>query len=473
MAFLILPSKDNYNTAEPKRTYRLFHLTNCVNNIQTKRVYVLKLLPVTEYNQGKAQVSVSITSCQISLFNIRVSNHHQHYLQLSLYCFQSLCPARVSLLSFGYSVIGNRLYSLNQLGGGPTVQLNSHQRLKVIDPTNLPQERITSFDNVRYPRLVQEKGIVFIASGLTGNISWQPTRHLITARSDHPLDRILTEDLFASIKLATQQAPEDVIVYLTRMRAQNVTTHCLRDLLSQGEMTKETKDSILNTFLAILCAGHNLTYLSTFFITILRRDKTWEPLRNWFATDASAEDYYFPTMNSERPILIPCHVNGAHWVALVRRVINQRVHFLYADDLNHPSIEQHLKDLLLAHAAPEFYPANAIWLHCKSVTFRPHSNECGPRTLFALTTMALHPNPSPNILLPYMSPNLAQILRTWIGSVLLSGSATLPPWVTPSITAAATSLQQQSRPFYLFPWAVVGRPRPESTQLSGRTKSRT
>jgi hypothetical protein len=470
MAFLILPSKDNYDTAEPQRTNGLIHLTNCVNIIQPKLVYVLKLLPVTEYNQGKAQVSVSITACQISLFNISVSNHHQPSLQLSLYCFQSLRPARVSLLSFGYSVIGNRLYSLNQLGGGTTVQPDSHQRLKVIDLTNLPEKRITSFDNVRYPRQVQEKGIVFIASGLTGNISWQPSKHLITARSDHPFDCILTEDLFASIKLATQQALEDVIVYLIRMRAQNVTTHCLRDLLSHGEMTR---DSILNTFLAILCAGHNLTYLSTFFITILRRDKTWEPLRNWFATDDSAEDYYLPTMNSKRPILIPCHVNGAHWVALVRRVINQRVYFLYADDLNHPSTEQHLKDLLLAHAAPEFYPENTIWLHCKSVTFRPHSNECGPRTLFALTTMALHPNPSPNILLPYMSPNLAQILRTWIGSVLLSGGATLPPWVTPSITAAATSLQQQSRPFYLFPWAVVGRPRPKSTQLSGRTKLQT
>ncbi len=160
------------------------------------------------------------------------------------------------------------------------------EAVKIQDLTNLPEKRITSFDNVRYPRQVQEKGIVFIASGLTGNISWQPSKHLITARSDHPFDCILTEDLFASIKLATQQALEDVIVYLIRMRAQNVTTHCLRDLLSHGEMMR---DSILNTFLAILCAGHNLTYSSTFFITILRRDKKWEPLRNWFATDDSAE----------------------------------------------------------------------------------------------------------------------------------------------------------------------------------------
>jgi len=34
--------------------------------------------------------------------------------------------------------------------------------------------------------------------------------------------------------------------------------------------------------------------------------------------------------------------------------------------------------------------------------------------------MALHPEPSPDILVPFMSPNIAQILRTWIGAALLT-----------------------------------------------------
>jgi hypothetical protein len=49
-------------------------------------------------------------------------------------------------------------------------------------------------------------------------------------------------------------------------------------------------------------------------------------------------------------------------------------------------------------------------------------------TLFALMVMALHPQPSPDILLPYMSPNLAQILHTWVAFVLITGSAPVPEW---------------------------------------------
>ena len=412
-----------------------------------------------------------VTVCQISLLNISVSNHHQPYLQLALYRFQLLRPIKASILPLGYSVFGyNLAFSTDtQSGGGPiTRKPDCIPQPAVIDLTTLPTERINSFDNVRYPQQVQEQGIVFIASGLKETTPWQPHRKLPIRRSDHPFDRILTDDLFATIKLATQQAPDDVLVYLSSIRAQNVTAHCLRELLSNGEMTR---DSILNTFLAILCAEHNLAYLSTFFITILRRDKTWDSLRNWFATDELVADYDSPTMNSARPILIPCHVNGAHWVALVRRIIDQQVHFLYADDLNQSSTEEHLKELLLEHAAPDFYPADAVWMHCKSVTFRPHSNECGPRTLFALTVMALHPNPSPEVLLPYMSPNLAQILRTWIGSVLLSGRSTLPPWATPSTTAVTPALQQQSRPSYLFPWSSASRLCPGSTPPQQRISS--
>lgn len=36
-------------------------------------------------------------------------------------------------------------------------------------------------------------------------------------------------------------------------------------------------------------------------------------------------------------IVIPCHVGGCHWVAVVRRIINNTVTFLYADDLNSSS----------------------------------------------------------------------------------------------------------------------------------------
>jgi hypothetical protein len=105
-----------------------------------------------------------------------------------------------------------------------------------------------------------------------------------------------------------------------------------------------------------------------------------------------------------------------------------------------------------------------MWIHCKSVTFQPHSNECGPQTLFALAVMALHHNPSEDILIPFMSPNLAQILRTWVGASLLLGKVNIPDWTTPEPTLV--SLRGTSVPGYLFPWTGMI---PEDAELPPKT----
>jgi hypothetical protein len=41
--------------------------------------------------------------------------------------------------------------------------------------------------------------------------------------------------------------------------------------------------------------------------------------------------------------------------------------------------------------------------------------------------MMLHPDPSENILLPIMDPNLSEIARTWIAAVILTGGLIIPP----------------------------------------------
>lgn len=143
--------------------------------------------------------------------------------------------------------------------------------------------------------------------------------------------------------MAAWQDPDDVIVYVTHSRAQLVTTASLRRLLSHGEMTDDT---ILNTFLAILSDAYDEAFLSTFFIHILNRDQSWEGVQHWFAQYPIFETFSEPLLNSSRPILIPCHVNGAHWVGMVRRVIANKVYFLYADDLNSASTENRMKHLL-------------------------------------------------------------------------------------------------------------------------------
>jgi hypothetical protein len=92
--------------------------------------------------------------------------------------------------------------------------------------------------------------------------------------------------------------------------------------------------------------------------------------------------------------------------------------------------EVSIRTLLATKTSRDFYPATAQWIHCRNFTYRPHSNECGPRSLLAATILALHPAPYSNILLPWMHNNLAQIARTWIGGQIMQ---------TPFDTAAISS----------------------------------
>jgi hypothetical protein len=189
------------------------------------------------------------------------------------------------------------------------------------------------------------------------------------------------------------------------------------------------------------------TSLNYLLVTVLRRDKSWQGLQNWFSV-TQPPTVTSPCLNSESPVLIPCHVQGAHWVALVRRVIAGRIHFFYADDLNSISTETALKNLFQTYADTSFYPRNSEWVRCPSITYSPHSNECGPRTLFALTVLGLHPQPHKNILLPFMDGNLAQILRTWVATTLMMGTVYIP-----TLTGHQTAqLSNHSTPRYLFHW---------------------
>jgi hypothetical protein len=210
-----------------------------------------------------------------------------------------------------------------------------------------------------------------------------------------------------------------------------------------------TNDAIQNTFLEILCTQHQMHYLSMFFLYILRRDRSWTTVHDWFSTSPQFIPSK-PTLDTTKPILIPCHVQGSHWIGIVRKLIDNRVHFFYADDLNQSTVETSVRTLLQTQTSKQFYPNNAVWVHCNSITYRPHSNECGPKTLLALTIIGIHPTPSPDILLPFMSPNLAQILRTWIIASLLTGSVAIPniPHWSPE-TRLPTDV---SVPTYLFPW---------------------
>lgn len=198
-----------------------------------------------------------------------------------------------------------------QTGGGPILNPITNIHRGVIDLTNVSDTARSTRDNIIYPAHTHCRGIMQIAANLNQKVPWQPTRPLPVQRGEHPIESLLEPTSFQAILLATQQNPEDVVTYLTTIREQHVTTNGLRELMSHGEMTNDT---ILNTFLAILCAQQGLKFLSTYFLHILKHDKTWSDLVSWFATSVDLEDYSHPILNSRQPILIPCHVHGAHWV---------------------------------------------------------------------------------------------------------------------------------------------------------------
>lgn len=94
--------------------------------------------------------------------------------------------------------------------------------------------------------------------------------------------------------------------------------------------------------------------------------------------------YARPHITGEHMILIPYFVNGNHWVAVAGREVNGQATFWYSDDLNCQHRENWVHQEL-RNASTEFYPTTARWIKCHCTTYQPHSNECGPCTLLALT----------------------------------------------------------------------------------------
>ncbi len=100
-----------------------------------------------------------------------------------------------------------------------------------------------------------------------------------------------------------------------------------------------------------------------------------------------------------------------------------------------------------------FHRTGSIWINCTSFTYHPHSNECDPRLLLAATIMAIHPIPSADILLPTMHPNIVQICRWWVASIIIQGTFDRPPFQTlfqmHIIRNCLTSLHMESIPYNL------------------------
>lgn len=311
---------------------------------------------------------------------------------------------------------------------------------------------LSSPQPITYPEFTVQRGSLKVTPTnylITTNNLWKPEYYLPPSHDHHPLIQSINTQHLQDLQVYCQQDPQSIVAFSADRPTMALTTHALRNLISHN---KFINDEVVNLFLEALCYQHNYAFLSPTFLDILKREGGSRSLRHFASSSRHRHrTIYRPALRGESAIAIPCHIDNCHWVATVRREINNQVIFLFSDDLNNPSTENQVKSTL-ATLGEDFYPTTALWINCRSYTYLPHSNECGARTLLATAVMMTHPEPSNLSLLPYMHHNLAQIARTWIASALLSGQVAIPMLLNMPIPSDSQSNTRPSQPSSLIIW---------------------
>jgi hypothetical protein len=186
---------------------------------------------------------------------------------------------------------------------------------------------------------------------------------------------------------------------------------------------------IMAICLHILCRPIDIPLVSPDFYPALL-EKGWGEVWPYFAANwrGRYRTLTRPWKTSETTIVIPCQVKHNHWVAVVRKEVNKKVRFLYSDHLNCPATEKEVMGLFSKDTI--FHPTSATWLNCPSNYYSDHYSDSGPISMLALITMATHPTPHRNLLLPYMHPNITQICRFWAATTLMFDHYNVHPIIT-------------------------------------------
>ena len=276
---------------------------------------------------------------------------------------------------------------------------------------------------------------------------WKPQVVLPKADSADPFGQLLQQFDLEVIKLYCQ-GPSTTILRLFRKTDIHITNKDIRDIISHNSPIYHES---LVLGLELLCATYNSSYVDPSFIPTLKT-LGWSAVAPRFSPTNLRHRIDRPSY-AHPSIAIPIHIGGFHWAALCRRIINGITYFFYADDLNSRTIEHELKRLIMKCTNPDLCPANSQWINCSTPIFRPHSNECGPRTMLALAVMVTHPAPHHNMLQPYMSTNLAQHSRHWMSFTLLTGIIMLlPPSPTNDMDQPPPAIV--SSPHTLIQWDI-------------------
>jgi len=258
---------------------------------------------------------------------------------------------------------------INQINPHPSPRLiRLHFHSPPPGPTMEKSKKLTlqkenSFDRLGSPRNKKPSP----ASQL-----WCPSSFLPVAQHKTTTIASLHEDSLSLIKRLCQEfSPNGKLASLVRKPNITLTTAKLRQLISHSQPVDH---EILVLFLDILCTQMESSYVDPSFSVALQ-NHGWQSTKYRFAIRRQ-RDICRPHL-ADTKIAIPIFLNGNHWVAVARRIINNRTHFFYADDMGSPANERKVKDLLsTAQTDSIFNPQDSIWVSCNNIYYRTHSNEC-------------------------------------------------------------------------------------------------
>jgi len=134
-------------------------------------------------------------------------------------------------------------------------------------------------------------------------------------------------------------------------------------------------DSIIDSFLHVLKTFiPHISYVDTIFSTELSK-KGWDfsfciyfqhTNSSWYAHTTK----WKPTLDDTN-INIPIYISSCPWVALVRRVINEAIFFLYSDDMNSSSTFETVKHIFSTKTSSQFHQMMLCGLTVKQKHITP------------------------------------------------------------------------------------------------------
>jgi hypothetical protein len=242
------------------------------------------------------------------------------------------------------------------------------------DSKNVHNPQVSKKNQTQH-QSVLSTGIEFEQFNSNQRQTWVPSHQLSYHRSNHPLDLNIIDDDLSLLQELCQIHAEDPILRSTKNKEIKITSQQFRALLTHDS---PINDAIITLYMEGFCATHNMSYLTTYFLPHLEQ-YGWNEVNRYFykakkrniCSSGNKKNARDPT------ILIPTFINQNHWVAVVRREIQNKVIFLYADDMNNKSVEDKIKRLFTKCTNTEFFPSNAEWISCINTYYHPHSNECG------------------------------------------------------------------------------------------------